>query len=645
MKNSYWIVILLLSVCVVLSGRAIIDKSATFDESMLVITGYSYWKTGDFRMDPNNPPLAKLIVSVPLLFTNFATDKWSHYVTNSSWQEKDSYRFAQETLYPNTPDESGNYKDDINIILARIPNLILAVLLGFVLWYCSRKWWGDIAGVATLGFYVFCPNILAYSSLATTDLPLTVFFFLSALTIFNLLQDATNKWPPYVGRGFSLTNSNLKWFGLCVISLFFALGTKSSAMIILPVSFLYSCILLYKKKSLSELKKPLMFLIFVWVIVLIVIFVFPPMRKSFVQSLDMRWFQLWQGQHPTFLAGQYSLTGWWYYFLVALFVKTPLPVLVLFISSIIYFCEIMIVSTSPQPSPVKGEGQDDKIIQKFWFCIIPILCFFIVGAVSKKQIGLRYILPIYPFIYLLIGHISTKLWTNLFPMGEKIKVSGNITKILVSVLLLWQVAGTISVSPHYLAYFNELAGGSNNGYKLLVDSNLDWGQDLKGLAKYLREQNNPELVLSYFGTVPPDYYGIKAQDLGSQPTLRASCINSIKPVRELLAVSATNLQGVYYRDHKTFDWLKKYKPITKIGYSIFVYDITNDAWAHVQMGRLYLQHQNKVLALRECRRVIDLFPDKDKSLGYYNLAKTYEIFGNKDLANKYFQKAKLLKFK
>jgi hypothetical protein len=134
-----------------------------------------------------------------------------------------------------------------------------------------------------------------------------------------------------------------------------------------------------------------------------------------------------------------------------------------------------------------------------------------------------------------------------------------------------------------LAYFNELAGGPDNGYKYLVDSNLDWGQDLAGLKKYMDKNSIKSVKLSYFGSADARYYDIKYEylpSIGLEPDnpgepwwYEDGYTEDCGPVQGLIAVSATNLQGVLFENRECFKWLEDYEPVAKIGYSIFIYDV------------------------------------------------------------------------
>lgn len=144
-------------------------------------------------------------------------------------------------------------------------------------------------------------------------------------------------------------------------------------------------------------------------------------------------------------------------------------------------------------------------------------------------------------------------------------------------LVIWLAIGVAHIHPHYLAYFNEAAGGPARGYRVLVDASLDWGQDLKGLATEIKRRGDPPLSLSYFGVSDPAYYGLRYVPVDfTTPLERHEGVLDKGAAATLLAVSATNLQGVYYDDKTAFAWLKSRTPVYSAGYSIFLHDLTDD---------------------------------------------------------------------
>ena len=140
--------------------------------------------------------------------------------------------------------------------------------------------------------------------------------------------------------------------------------------------------------------------------------------------------------------------------------------------------------------------------------------------------------------------------------------------------MLWLALEVILVFPHYLSYFNEIAGATANGYKYAVDSNYDWGQDLKRLIRYVEKKKIAKIGVDYFGGGSPKYY------LGEKFIPWWSSRGE-PPKNTWLAVSASFLQSAFGETTKGFtrkpedsyEWLKKYRPIDRVGYSIFIYYI------------------------------------------------------------------------
>src|SRR5262249_54245989 len=182
-----------------------------------------------------------------------------------------------------------------------------------------------------------------------------------------------------------------------------------------------------------------------------------------------------------------------------------------------------------------------------------------------------HLLPMYPFLIVFASKVA-----RLFTSRREPRL-----RALAAVLVAWCVAETALIYPHFLAYFNEIAGGPSGGYRWLVDSNLDWGQDLKGLARYQQQHSEEPLFLSYFGTADPAYYGVRARLLpayGLPYHLRSSPTATFDevPPGALVAVSATNLQAVWGDDlfpgiSRFMARLRPEPPVARIGYSIFVF--------------------------------------------------------------------------
>jgi hypothetical protein len=276
----------------------------------------------------------------------------------------------------------------------------------------------------------------------------------------------------------------------------------------------------------------------------------------------LRGFELWllgferfmalarMGQASFFL-GEYSYLGWWNYFVVAFLIKTPIGSLILITVSLVFYS---------LGSPLRR--------REVVFLLAPVAIIFFVTSQAKTNIGLRHVLPVYPFLFVLASRLAT---AHFRP--------GRLTAFLVAVSLVFTAISSLRIAPHQLAYFNEFVGGPARGYHYLADSNLDWGQDLKGLKAYMEKGNLPIIYLSYHGTAAPSYYGIRYQYVpGSWPLdwpPPADKVPAHAP-QKILAISVFNLQDVAFSHEPLFRWLWSRKPLEKIGYSIFIYDLTDD---------------------------------------------------------------------
>ena len=267
-------------------------------------------------------------------------------------------------------------------------------------------------------------------------------------------------------------------------------------------------------------------------------------------------------------------------------IKTPVGSLVLIGASLVYFS-------------LRGELQGRTAT----FLLVPPALWLASSLSSRIDLGLRHILPVYPFLFVVASRLAV------------LRLRRPWVPLLVGVPLLTTATSTLRVIPHQLAYFNELVGGPAEGYRYLSDSNLDWGQDLKGLRAYMDQQGVSMIYLSYFGNASPSYYGIPYQYLPADgplgpapqegPPRNAKC--------EVLAISVVNLQGVYFREKDLYHWLYDRTPVAKIGYSIFVYDLTGDADAHWQLAQLYLKEDLPSFGATELHRILAINPAHAKA--------------------------------
>jgi hypothetical protein len=245
--------------------------------------------------------------------------------------------------------------------------------------------------------------------------------------------------------------------------------------------------------------------------------------------------------HPAFLMGEHSMGGWLQYFPVAFLIKTPVPLLLLIALTFLLYRKVNPKFTEALPRDI--------------FLLLPVAIVLGSAVMSRLNIGIRHILPIYPFLFVFVSQIVLINWRTTVKYGA------------ITALAVWYIVTTVAIAPDYVAYFNELIGGPRRGHHYLLDSNIDVGQDLKSLAAYLHSHNIDKIKISYFGNDSCDYRGIRCEEL------------SCSPQAGLLAVSVNNLVGLTPAQARCFTWLGGFTPIKEIGHSIFVYDIPESAIA------------------------------------------------------------------
>lgn len=511
--------IILLVIFFIQSFSSIVRKSATYDEILYFGIGKYLLlnQKWDVMGSIVHPPLTYYLNSLPLLFVDEDPKLWEYGEVKRDL----IFLGASDVLRGQGILMSSEYDGDLILILSRLMTLLVALLLGFYVYRFGRELYGELAGLLALLLFAFCPNILALSGNAVPDIPLTAFGFIFIYYLWQCL------------RGSSLVTTLLAGFYLGL-----ALLSKFTALALLPIAGLLCLIVAVTERK--AVIKPALIICGVAVLLLLAGYGFQV--TPFWQGMEYRIAQVDRG-HLSFLMGDYSVHGWWYYYPVALLLKTPLAMLALLGAALVML--------------VKARGQ---ILRDSLFLIVPAVGIFLLFCMSSYSVALRYILPIYPFLFVLTG--------SLVMQGKKFRS-------VIVLMALWYVGASLYIAPHYLAYFNELAGGPDGGYRYLVDGNLDWGQDLKGLKKFMDNNGIERISLSYFGADSPARHGIDYDWLPSYHLAELHPEREVPPPQEqLLAVSATNLQGTYLQPQDQYAWLRDEKPVAKIGYSIFIYDLS-----------------------------------------------------------------------
>lgn len=498
---------------------AVRTKSATWDETNYFGMGDYLLRTRQWNVPSSvlHPPLAFYLDGLPLLFADLDRRVWTY---DQARERNLDFLGAADPERGRTLLASEANRGDRLLLRSRLVSMLQALLLGVFVYLYAKDLYGWGGGALALLLFAFCPNVLAHGSLITPDITVTVFFFIAVYA----LRRA-------VVAGRPLT------YALAGVALGLALLSKFTAVLLLPIeAVILGCALLRRQRPSPA---GLVALAACALLVFLGGYLFDP--TPYFQGFQV---QQAHGAHSAFLMGKISADGWWYYCLAAFGLKTPIPVLLFLAVGLWGACA---------RAWRRSLTLDDVAL---WLPVVAIFAFF---SVELRSIGLRYVLPAYPFVFVLAAGAVLSLRR---------------LKYLLALPLAWYVAGTLAAWPDHLAYFNESIGGPANGYRYLVDSNLDWGQDLKGLKAFMDGRGIDRIYLSYFGLDAPDRYGIRYTWLPSyelrNPTPQAT-VNI--PRGAYVAISATNLQGVYMTPPTMFRWLDRYTPIAAIGHSIFVYHL------------------------------------------------------------------------
>jgi len=572
------------------------DDSLTMDEVAHLPAGYSYLTQKDYRLNPEHPPLLKDLASFPLLFIKEI--KFPHKIKDWAEDVNGQWGFGYHFLY-----QMGNPAEKM-IFWGRIPMILLLIICGFFIFKLGKEFFGPKVALLSLFFFSFSPTFLAHGRLVTTDVGAAFGVVLATLYFLKALKNPTKK--------------NIILAG---ISLGIAQLLKFSLILLLPLFVFLGIVFALVFKKWKVPLKVLGFSFLIWILIVWIVysyhtFNYPPERqlrdtqfllstfsggpstikesclspksieklkrcpaeiviwasdKPLIRALShyglglLMVFQRASGGHTTYFLGEVSAAGWKSYFPFVYLIKEPLAFHILTILVLIYFALKM-----REPFYKRTFGRLKNFIKEnfeSFSMICFILLYWAVSLKSHLNIGVRHLLPVFPFTMILV---SRGVISALENFKGKIK---KISLVVLAILLFWQATSVLKIFPHFLAYANEIVGGANNLYLYTVNSNLDWGQDLKRLKRWVDKMGIEKIYLDYFGGGDAKYY-LKEKFLPWWGTRDPSELKE----SAYLAVSATFLQGGRGLPHPGFDqpwgyylWLNNYQPLEKIGYSIFVF--------------------------------------------------------------------------
>ncbi|MBU4023479.1 glycosyltransferase family 39 protein [Patescibacteria group bacterium] len=585
-KTTNIIAGILLLTCFLVCILSIRNMSLTMDEQAHIPSGYSYLRYQDYRLNPEHPPLAKDLSAIPLLFMDlkFPTEHtcWTDDL-NGQWTCGKQFIF-----------ESGNNSEQM-IFWSRVPMILSLILLGWFIFFWTRKLVGNKPALLALLLFSFSPTMIAHGRLVTTDIAAAFGALLASYFWVNFLK-----------------KPNFKNIFIAGLTLGIALCLKFSLILLLPSLGITAIIYAIVKSKGGKAKTKEVFRyigLSALVGIIAVIFVIWPVYQSHTWNYSAErqlsdtagiltpgsnfanniaiWLsdkpiirpvthyalgllmatQRVAGGNTVYFMGEVSRNAWPQYFPIMYLLKAPLSFHLLSILALAFW----LVSFKKKKGLKKPKAKMSN-----WFkghlAEFSLLAFFAIywftSIIGNLNIGVRHVIPAFPIVYILIsiglfkfiGAIKTK----------KIRIG---LWALMGVLLVWYVVSSLLAFPLYISYYNELAGGSENGYKYAVDSNYDWGQDLLRLRDFVEEKGIEEISVFYFGG--DDVKRI----LGDK--LKMSWIHREEELNHgWIAISATLLQEGraqavpgFNQDTTFFNWLNDYEPAGRAGYSIFIYNL------------------------------------------------------------------------
>lgn len=563
----------------VLEITSVWNDSPVVDEIPHIGAGYSYIVQHSYQFNPEHPPLAKDLAGLALLPLNLNQTAFSrNYTANWPTDVNGEWNFGRALIF-----QTGN--DAVTLVrVAKLPMLLFFIISAWIIFIWTKKLFGDKAALLAIFLFSFTPTIIAHSRLVTTDIALLAGIMVSLYFFERYLENQTTKnfWFAAIAFGFSLL-------------------TKFSAFLLIPLIVLLAMVWAYANhQKLSGIIR------MAWKAVLIIVigfaFIIGPVyqlhllgysrekqkadatvvlstygNRTFVDPVIwasdksvlrpfaqyglgvLMIFQRNVGGNQTYFLGNLYQKAVKSYFPVVYALKEPIPFLILFVMSVIGFFMYARSKEKHLKNWLRIHFAETAIFS--W-----ALFYWATSINANLNIGIRHLIPVYGGTAILVAGQLSVLYEHV--KAKKAYLA------FVGVMCAWLLAETIMVFPYYLTYFNEFAGGSAGGHRYVVDSNLDWGQDLKRLADWVDKNNIKKINLDYFGWADQTYYlKDKLVWIRNGQYTNARDFLRDNPNGGYIAVSATFYQQSISSD-KNYAWLENYKPVIVIGNSIFVWEIS-----------------------------------------------------------------------
>jgi hypothetical protein len=593
----------LLLVHAVMLGWMAAKNAPVPDEVGHLACGIATWESGDFGLYAVNPPLVRCVAAIPVLLCRPRTEWMEEPPESVDPAPRPEWSLAPRFLTANR-DRARFY-----FTLSRWACIPFGLIGGYVVWRWARELYGQGAGLVALTLWCMEPNILTWGAticpdMAATSLGLVAHYFfwrwvrrpavleaLVAGVLLGLTELTKMTWVVLYGlwpamwlmwrvrcgvpgpsvRAQAAQLAGLLLTGVAVLNL----GYLCEGSFARLGDFTFVSRTLAGQNSVADGGPGGNRFAKTWLGALPV-----PLPSDYVRGMDLQKGDFEKGL-PSYLFGEWRDKGWWYFYLVCAGLKVPLGTwLLAFLATgatVVSIVRGRLKSASPHASMLSedlcdiqnGAGPSAGRFRNELFLLAPAIFLFVfVSSQTGFSRHFRYVLPACPFILIWVSKVGT------FLARETPKKA-----VIVAVALTWTVGSSLSVFPHSMSYFNELAGGPMNGHKYLLDSNLDWGQDLFYLRDWCLEHPDARPLHVLFRTSASEQlFGIEHQSLDERPwgtlpgdgnTERGSA--SLKP-----GWYAVSVERIYGPDGQYF-FFSRLRPVAMAGYSIRIYHVGVDA--------------------------------------------------------------------
>ena len=568
-KRWAWITVCALLILQAAQVAFIVHReSLTFDEDDHIFAGYMMLKTADYGLNPEHPPLAKLLAALPLLGRNL----WTPPLQNREFK-MEAYLDGRDFLARN--DGSSQHL----VFRMRLCVGLLALALSVVVFLTAQEWFGTGVGLLALLLVVFDPNLLANSALVTTDIGVSLFFLLGIYTFYRYVKNPTAIRLLLAGiaaglllatkhSGILLAPMLLLLIGWEILTapqptrarLTLRLTGAFAAITVIAVLVLWSFYGfryaarpagLHLSTSLADYSAPLSHFSRSAVLFIARFHLLP---ESYLMGLvDVKRMAQF---YPTFILGKVYPHGQWWYFPFVILVKTTLGMLALL--ALAAFA--MFTGRLRKP-------------RELAFLLIPCIVYLAVAILSGMNIGARHILPVYVLASILAGAGVVALSS---PEGAVTPSSASRWAWLGAALIAAHIASSIAAFPNFIPYANEAWGGQRNVHNLLSDANVDWGQQLFQVKQWQDKHPDEECWFVYFARpeVDPATYGIRCHAMPTLDTFWLGGADVIQPeIHGAVLVSAGDLSGCEWPsgDMNPYRSFAHIHPSESIDNAVFIY--------------------------------------------------------------------------